>query len=566
MQLRPYQQQAVDAILADLADAESTLLVCATGLGKTVTFAHVAKHFSPLGRVLVLAHREELIHQAADKLARITGESPDIEMADLWADRPNMHGHRSRCVVSSIQTQISGMGGKGRMSRFSPSEFSLVIVDEAHHAVADSYKRVLAHYQQNPELKILGVTATPDRADEMALGQIFSRVAFVYEINDGIRDGWLVPITQRSVIVEGLDFSGCRTTAGDLNGADLAALMEYESNLHGIAHPTFELAGDRRTLVFAASVAHAERLCEIFNRHRPNSARFVCGTTDDVVRKQTLRDYRAGAFQFLCNVGVFTEGFDEPGIQVVAVARPTKIRALYCQMIGRGTRPLDGLVDPYPTASLRRAAIEGSGKPCLEVLDFVGNSGRHKLITTADILGGEYPDEVVNIARARAERTAAAVDMRKLLEQVADELERQREAAEKRRQASQANRAKLVAKASYSTEIVNAFDVLDLRPHRERGWDKGRKPTEKQLELLRRFGLQNVAELSFSHASQLIGGMLERARAKRCTFKQARLLKRFGYPVDCSVHEANRIIDAIAANGWKRPAEAALIGATEGTI
>ena len=560
MRLREYQRKAVDAAVEDLRDVDSSLLVMATGLGKTVTFSHVAKRFagdgSDGGRVMVLAHREELIRQAADKLARVTGEVPDVEMAEEWADKPCLTGRRARLVVSSIQTQVSGFGGRGRMSRFAPSEFSLVIVDEAHHAVADSYKRVLAHYRQNSDLKVLGVTATPDRADEEALGQVFERVSFVYEINDGIADGWLVPILQRSVTVQGLDFSAVRTMAGDLNGADLAALMEYEGNLHGIAHPTFEVAAGRKTLVFAASVAHAQRLCEIFNRHRADCARFVCGATDDLERRRTLKGYREGRFQFLVNVGVFTEGFDEPSIRVVAVARPTKSRALYTQMVGRGTRPLDGVVDGVDGAAgplARVAAIRASGKPDLEVLDFVGNSGKHKLMTCAEILGGKYPDEVVEAAAQAAREGRGAVGLRKLLEEAAAEAERRRAEAEGRRAAEAATRAALVGRASYSTELVNAFDVLDLRPAVQRGWDKGKPASGKQVDLLRKFGVPGAAELSSAHACQLIGTLIERSRSKQCTFKQAKLLKRYGLDPNVSFDEARKTIDAIAANNWTLP-------------
>lgn len=568
MNLRSYQQTGYQNVLDQLKEVDSTLVVMATGLGKTVLLSHVAKEFGWQGRVLLLAHREELIRQGAEKLSLITGEMPDIEMADEWADQETMYGSKSRYIVSSVQTQVSGFGGRGRMSRFSPDDFSLVIVDEAHHATADSYRRVLNHYRQNPKLKVLGVTATPDRSDEEALGQVFDSVAFVYEINDGITEGWLAPVVQRMVYVEGLDFSHVRTTAGDLNGADLASVMEFEKNLHGIAHPTFELAAGRKTLVFAASVAHAERLCEILNRHKSDCARFVFGTTDDVTRKNTLRAYKRGDFQFLVNVGVFTEGFDEPSIQVVAVARPTKSRSLYTQMVGRGTRPLDGIVDGLAEVSDRLAAIAGSAKPCVEVLDFVGNSGKHKLMTTADILGGNYSEEVVELAQQKARDAHKGVDMRKLLEEAEAEIERMRLEQEEARKSEAANRVKLVGRAKYATEIVNAFDVLDVKPAIERGWDKKHPATEKQVEFLRKQGINNASQLSRKHAGQLVGQIMQRWDAKACTFKQARVLKKYGYPTDVGFGEAKQLIDAIAANGWKRPetTPAALIGATEGEL
>jgi len=542
VQLRPYQEAAVDGVFEAWQTSRSTLLVQPTGTGKTVVCAHVIDRL-PEGRVMVLAHREELIFQAADKIQRVTGRPPDIEMAEMRAD----HGplwDRARVVVSSIQTQCAGRNGDTRMKRFDPADFGLVIVDEAHHATAPTYRRVVDHYQQNPDLRVLGVTATPDRHDEEALGQVFESVAYDYELADAVRDGWLVPIRQRAVFVEGLDYSSVRTTAGDLNGADLARILEYEETLHGIAYPTLELAAGRKTLVFAASVAHAERLCEIFNRHRDGSARYVTGTTPKEERREMLADYARGAFQILVNVGVATEGFDEPGIQVIAMARPTKSRALYAQMAGRGSRPLPGLVDGVESGDARRDRIAASPKPACEIIDFVGNSGRHHLVTTADILGGNCSDEVIQ----RAERSArdaggAPVDMLDAL------AEAERQLAEER---ARARRAALRPKARFTTQSVDPFDVFGLEPWRERGWDKGRQPSEKMVALLERQGI-DPRGLSFTEAKQLVGEVVSRFEKKTCTYKQARVLARFGYPTDTTFKEASRIIDALAANGWKRP-------------
>ncbi len=294
---RAYQVEALEGIRTQLEANNSTLLVMATGLGKTIVFAQTVKEYMEWGRVMVLAHREELISQAWRQLKAVTGCEADVEMADY---RANSYGaFRSRIVVSTIQTQVAGMAGKGRMTKFDPNEFNLIVVDEAHHSAAKSYKRVIEYYRQNPDLKVLGVTATPDRADEKALGQIFETVAYEYGIREGIEDGWLVPIRQQSVYVEGLDYSSVRTTAGDLNGADLARVLEFEETLHRIASPTIELCGDKKTLVFAASLAQAERLTEILNRHKSGSAKWVHGGTPKEVRRDLFPEYANGGFQYL---------------------------------------------------------------------------------------------------------------------------------------------------------------------------------------------------------------------------------------------------------------------------
>ena len=214
MNLRPYQSAASDAIFKEWQDNDSTLVVMPTGGGKTILFADVIRRVFPR-RALVIAHREELIFQARDKIERVTGLKASVEMGEYGAEG-GLFG-TARVVVSTIQTQCSGGDGGGRMTKFDPSQFGLLIIDEAHHATSPTYRRVIDYYRTNPALKVLGVTATPDRADEQALGQVFQSVAFDYEVLDAIHDGWLVPIEQQMVHVEGLDYSSIRTTAGDLN-------------------------------------------------------------------------------------------------------------------------------------------------------------------------------------------------------------------------------------------------------------------------------------------------------------------------------------------------------------
>ena len=552
MKLRPYQHDAVESVIEAFEQASSTLIVLPTGTGKTICFLHVAERMKAVGRIMILAHREELIWQAAKRYEHISGDAADIEMAEFRARRSIFN--QSKVVVSSIQTQCAGRGTR-RMANFDPNQFSLLIVDEAHHAPARSYRRVINHYKKNPYLKVLGVTATPDRHDEAALGQIFETVAYDYELPDAIRDGWLVPIEQHAVHVKGLDYSSVRTTAGDLNGADLARVMEYEESLHGIASPTIEITNGRRALLFAASLAHAERLCEIFNRHQPESARWVHGGTPKEERRQMIKDYAQGRFQILCNVGVATEGFDDPGIELIIMARPTKSRALYSQMAGRGTRTLSGTVDGIDDADERRLSIATSAKQLLEVVDFVGNAGRHKLVSTADILGGNYDDMVVLRAKKKAQEEGKAghqVDMMEMLETAQRELEQE---------AERARRKELRFRASYSTSTVDPFDVLQVRPWKERGWDKGRQPSDKMIAFLERSGIPG-RKLAFGQARQLIQEIISRREHKKATYKQARLLGKYGYATDMSFADAKKTIDAIAAAGWRRPEPIAEVRAT----
>ena len=496
---------------------------------------------------MVLAHREELIFQAQRKIEQVTGLHVQVEMAASRADMYGLQG-APQVVVSTVQTHTAGGDGGGRMTKFDPMDFGVLIIDEAHHATAASYRRCIEWYKRNSELKILGVTATPDRADEEALGQVYESVAFDYEVLDAIDHGWLVPVQQQMVHVEGLDFSSVRTTSGDLNGADLAEVMEFEKNLHGIADPAFRIAGGRRTLVFAASVVQAERLAEIFNRHRDGCAAWICGKTDKEIRRNVLRDFAAGKLQFVCNVGCLTEGFDDAGVELIVMGRPTKSRSLYAQMIGRATRPAESIahaLNDAPTNEARRAMIAASCKPTCEVVDFVGNSGRHKLCTSADVLGGKVSEEAIAAALKRVREAGALVDMAKAMDAAQAEIEQ-------RRQVEAARRAAMVARAKFTATRVDPFDVFDITPQRDRGWDHGRQLSDKQLAQLTKNGI-NPEGMPYGQAAQLLDEIFRRYDSNLASFKQVALLKKQGFVAPMRREEAKKAIDGIAQRqGWRR--------------
>jgi superfamily II DNA or RNA helicase len=559
MKLRPYQRRAKDLTFASWAEGNRSVLdVMPTGGGKTVLFAAIAKELLPR-RTMVLAHRQELVWQAKSKMETIAQVPVEVEMGDLRAsvDRGLFHP-RSDIIVSTIQTHTSGGDGGGRLSKFNPEDFGLLIIDEAHHATSPSYRRVIDYYMQNPDLVVLGVTATPDRADEEALGQIFSAVGFDYEIIDAIRDGWLVPVEQQMVEVD-VDFTSVRTTAGDLNGADLAALMESEKPLQGIAGATIDIAGNRRGIGFAASVAHAHSLAEIFNRHRSGMAAVVHGKTDPDERKRIVQQFSDGYIQWLWNCGVFTEGFDDDGVEVIAMGRPTKSRALYAQMGGRAMRPHRDVAHklgtaPDSAAAVRRAMIARSLKPSCLIVDFVGNAGRHKLMSTADILGGNVSDPVIAAVAEMARKSGKPVRM---AEAIMDEEERQREIEAKRLE-QEARRAGLLAKVNHTKKSIDPFDILALEQVKSRGWDRGKPISEGMAKTIRKAGL-DPTKMTYAQAKQLCGVLIERWNTDKCTIKQAATLERFGFPKSeaaaMSFDNARRTLDAIAANGWRRPAK-----------
>lgn len=533
--MRDYQIRAVESIGMCLAENPSTLIVLPTGTGKTVCIAHAIRNHCK-GRALVLAHRQELIEQNARTIQAVLGEPCGIEMADRHADLPGTT--KPRVVVASKDSLHPT-----RLARFNPSEFGMIVTDESHHAVADSYGRVYSHFVGVPHL---GVTATPDRLDEAALGQVFASVAFVYEIADAIRDGWLVPVKAHTVFVKELQLANVKTTAGDLNQGELAEQLERDRVLHEVAASITREAKGRRAIIFTVSVRQAQKLAEILNDYEPDSARYVCGETPKEQRAFDLAEHRAGVYRYCVNVGVLTEGYDDPGCGMIVMARPTKSRALFAQCLGRGTRPLPGIVDGVDDPTARRAAIGASGKPSMTVLDFTGNCGRHKLINPADVLGGAYADEDIDAAGALIGEDE--ID-------VVDALERARQARQERNSEAaieaaewSASRNRIVALAKYVLSEEDLFDGALTMPGRERGWDRGKAATDAQIDTLERAGFsrEDAARMSKTECSRVIGGIVTRRMAGLCTLKQARLLERFGHKdaANYSFEQARQIIDS----------------------
>lgn len=544
--MRDYQIRASDAAFELWKTIQAVLVVMATGLGKTVLAADVIRRMQP-GRTLFLAHREELIFQAANKIREVTGLGCEIEMADLRASASLFN--RSEVIVSTIQTQVSGRGQK-RMERFKPDDFALIVVDETHHAPASTYRACMDYYKQNPNLKILGITATPDRTDELALGQIFQHVAINFGILEGVENGWLVPISQQLVKIKDLDFSGVRTTAGDLNGKDLAMVMEEEKPLHGVVGAALEIIGDRRAIIFAAGVKHAERISEIMNRpeNRPGCCEWICGETPKEDRRDRLKRFSAGAIQVMANCGVLTEGFDDPGVEFIIMARPTKSRSLYTQMVGRMTRPLPGVVDGPPTAIDRIAAIEASRKATCTVIDFTGNSGRHKLITAADILGGRFPEEVRERAKKILEKKPKGDNVQGALIEAERELLREKQERDRR---DAARRDRIKARVTYTTKEINPFDRTQTDTFQSGISRDGRKFSPSQTGILAKNGF-NPAKITYGQGQAIIGKIMSKPSdgQRKCLIRNGYGLKE----VDAmSRKEASKTIDVLAANGWRRP-------------
>jgi superfamily II DNA/RNA helicase len=301
-------------------------------------------------------------------------------------------------------------------------------------------------------------------------------------------------------------------------------------------------------------VAQAETLCEIFNRPGhgcPGRADWICGTTSKEKRADVLEKFQKGGIQIVVNCGCLTEGFDNPGVEVVIMARPTKSRALFAQMVGRATRTLPFVIDGINDPAGRIAAIAASSKPVCTVVDFVGNTARHDLITCADILGGKYSDDVIEAVKREAEKSDKPVDMAKALREMQEKVEAARKEREARERMAAEARHLIVGKAKFYVTPMQAFKKLGIPPPSMRGWNRGRKLSEKQRGVLERQHI-DPDSVEYDTGKALIDGLFQ-SWNKPCTEKQNASLKKRGYDADgITKSEAGKIMGALASNNWNR--------------
>lgn len=517
--LRYYQRMAVAAVMKELETKRSTLVVMATGLGKTQVFSTVVKEWvahmmaalaaqCTHGRVLVLAHREELVFQARDRLVQITGESVEVEKAQMFASQS------ARIVVASIQT----ISAEDRLKRWPADHFDLIVTDEAHHYIASTYKRPLDYFAS---AKLFGVTATPDRADERAMGMIFDSVAYSMDIEDGINEGFLVPVRGKRMFVDKIDLSQVGVSKGDLKTGELdeEMLKGAESIVAGLLAE----CGTRQCIVFCPGVKTAHYVAQKLNEIRPGCAMSLDKDTPKDQRRPMVKDFRAGRFQFLSNCMVATEGFDAPAASVVAIARPTKSRSLYAQMVGRGTRVLPNVIESAQTqeaAGIRRRLIAESAKPDMLILDFVGNSGSHDLASPEDILGGKYTDaEVKHAKKMREKEGGGEGDVQSSLKRARNEL------------AALAKMTK--AEVQLSAENFNPFSVFKVQ--RDQGQDVGvsfghEPATQAQRDDLAKMGFtkEDMKGLTKQDYQRVLKGAAERRAKHLASYKQLKQLAKFG--------------------------------------
>lgn len=512
-ELRPYQQQARERIHAEWENGHTrTLLVLPTGTGKTIVFASVAADQVRAGdRVLILAHRGELLEQAADKLQRSTGLVSAVEKADATCLNTWF-----RVVVGSVQT----LQRTARLERFPHDYFGTIIIDEAHHAITDGYRRILDYFGS---AKVLGVTATPDRGDMRNLGEVFDSLAFEYKLTDAIKEGYLCRIMAQTIPLK-LDISSVTMSGGDYAVGDLGTALD--PYLEQIAAEMAQRCKGRKTVVFLPLITTSQKFRDLLNSHGFRAAEVNGQSTD---RKEVLADFDAGKYNVLCNSMLLTEGWDCPSVDCVVVLRPTKVRSLYSQMVGRGTRLSPGKTD-------------------LLLLDFLWMTDKHELCRPADLVCEDR-----TVARQMTENLAESgcpQDIEEAAVQASEDVVAQREEAlAKQLEEQRRKKAKLVDPLQYEMSI-QAEDLAGYVP--AFGWEAG-PPTEQQAAALEKLGILPDAVESAGKASLLLDRLHKRRDEGLTTPKQIRCLEKYGFQHvgRWSFEQAKHMIDRIAASGWR---------------
>ena len=517
MQLRPYQQEAREAVQAEWAKGRKrTLLVLPTGCGKTIVFSKIIEDQVREGkRVLVLAHRSELLEQASDKLKTATGLGTALEKAENTSI-----GSWYRVVVGSVQT----MQREKRLRQFPPDWFDTIVVDEAHHAISDGYQRVLSYFEKSD---VLGVTATPDRGDMKNLGSYFDSLAYEYSLVQAIKEGYLSKIKALTIPLN-LDLSNVSMSAGDFKASDIGTALD--PYLEQIADEMVKQCADRKTVVFLPLVKTSQKFRDILNSKGFKVAE-VNGESKD--RAEILEDFEKDRYNVLCNSMLLTEGWDCPSVDCVVVLRPTKVRALYSQMVGRGTRL-------------------HTGKEELLLLDFLWHTERHELCRPAHLIC-ETPEVAQKMVENMEEQTGVMLDLEDMEVKAAEDVVAQREESLAKQLEEMRNRKRKLVDPLQFEMSIHAEDLSNYVPNF--GWEMA-PASDKQIKALEKYGIFTDEIGNAGKANLLLDRLNKRQQEGLTTPKQIRFLEGRGFK-DVGMWQfdhARNMIDRIAANGWRLPA------------
>ncbi len=513
MELRPYQSEAKAAVFEEWdKGVRRTLLVLPTGCGKTIVFAKVTEDCVRRGnRVLILAHRGELLDQAADKIGKATGLGCATEKAE-----ETCLGSWFRVVVGSVQSLMR----EKRLKQFPVDYFDTIIIDEAHHCLSDSYQKILDYFKG---ANILGVTATPDRGDMRNLGECFDSLAYEYTLPKAIKAGFLSPIKALTIPLQ-LDLSGVGMQSGDFKSGDLATALD--PYLYQIADEMEKHCKDRETVVFLPLVKTSQKFRDILNEKGFKAAE-VNGDSKD--RAEVLAAYERGDYNVLCNSMLLTEGWDCPSVDCIVVLRPTKVRSLYSQMVGRGTRL-------FP------------GKDHLLLLDFLWHTERHELCHPASLICQD--EEVARKMTENIEKAGCPMDIEEAEKQAAEDVVAQREEALAKQLKEMRNRKKKLVDPLQFEMSIQAEDLSGYVP--AFGWEMAPPSNSQKRELEKRGILPDQID-NAGKASLILDRLHKRQEENLSTPKQIRCLEKYGFQHvgTWNFVSAKNMIDRIAAAGWR---------------
>lgn len=518
MELRPYQQEAKDAIFHSWDEGiQKTLLVLPTGCGKTIVFAKVAEECVRQGdRVLILAHRGELLEQAADKIGRSTGLGCATEKAEATC-----LGSWFRITVGSVQSLMR----ESRLNKFDEDYFNTIIIDEAHHCISDSYQRVLNHFH---DAKVLGVTATPDRGDMKNLGSVFENLSYEYTLPKAIKEGYLSPIKAVTIPLQ-VDLTGVGVQSGDFKAGDLGTALD--PYLEQIAEEMKKYCVDKKTVVFLPLVKTSKKFRDLLNAKGFRAAE-VNGESKD--RAEILEDFDKDKYNVLCNSMLLTEGWDCPSVDCIVVLRPTKVRSLYCQMVGRGTR-----LSPE------------TGKDHLLLLDFLWHTERHELCHPAHLICES--EEVAQKMTENLEKEAGCpMDIEEAEQTAADDVVAQREEALAKQLAEMKRRKRKLVDPLQFEMSIQAQDLSGYVP--AFGWEMA-PPSDAQKKTLEKLGIMPDEIDNAGKASKILERLDKRRKEGLTTPRQIRFLEGRGFQHvgTWQFDTAKHLIDRIAGNGWRIP-------------
>lgn len=548
---RDYQKEAVDCGHAEWnRGVRSTMIVMPTGSGKTPVSAGMFDRVPEGAKCLWLVHRDTLVHQSVRQFKKWTTKTFAVEHKKEGIKRT--HAGDADIIVASVHSL------ENRLKLYGPNFFDYIGVDECHRFAGNSWQDTIDYFNAKHRF---GVTATPRRHDGYSLGNVYDTDAFKMDVATGIDLGWLVPFEWCMSRLKTVNYDSFnRTAKGDFSNKDASEAMRQSAVVRQIVNETARIADGRQGIVFCVDVKQVKAVHRGF-LDAGLSSMMITGETSDFMRDLRDNDFKAGKVQFAVGCEVFVEGYDHPGIGVVAMARPTMSWSRYLQCAGRGARPIDP-PDRFKTPAERKAFIRSGEKPCVTLIDFVGNSKKHDFQLGMNVLGGEYNcEERAEAVRLMGE-TTQKFDINEIIQQAKENVAKRPKSVA----VSEFDHADLAAEKAWTWRVKHhpehPMDVLGLdRKAPQRDVDKehtyGERArlarlflqesqlTEKEIQMLDQYEIIYVGRVLFN-----------RDKKGLANYPQCRLLENLGYDVrNMPWKRAGALVGAAKKAGWIRPRE-----------